>query len=82
MEKPKTVEDAQKNNFDVFMERGPGLDSRYQSFVVAKDLKNKKILLGGLGGMGIGEMWFDMSEKDEARIGYQEAPVVEWKSNK
>lgn len=74
MEK-KTVEQVQQENQAHFMERGPGLSYGYTSYVIAKDTKRKKVLLGGLGGMGCGSMWFDMdAEQDPLRPGWEEAP--------
>ncbi len=61
------------------MERGPGLYKDMTSFVVAKDTKNKKLLLGGLGGMGMGEMWVNLCDGDENRSGFAEAPEVDFK---
>lgn len=74
-----TTAEAIANNAAVLMERGPGLDRRYQSFVIARDPGAKKILLGGLGGMGVGQMWIDTSPKDDNRIGYKNAPFMEYK---
>ena len=42
---------------------GPKLRYDYNIWVVAKDTKRKKVLLGGLGGMGIGQMWLEMEDR-------------------
>ena len=51
----------------------PRLHYGLKSFIIAKDTKNKKILLGGLGAMGIGIMWFNI-DGDEKKEGFNEAP--------
>lgn len=59
------------------MERGPGLDYRYKSYIVAKDTKRKRVLVGGLGGMGIGQMVFEMDDTHAKRPGFSEAPEMD-----
>lgn len=40
-------------------ENYPRLSYRHQIFLVARDRAKKKVLLGGLGAMGVGQMWVD-----------------------
>src|SRR5271154_1836715 len=68
------IEEAKQNNLDVFMEQGPKLSYRYKTWVVARDRTDGWVLLGGLGGMGVGEMWSKETERDQDRPGYAEAP--------
>lgn len=70
MSDDQRIKAAQKNNVEVFLERGPGLDSRYQTWVVARDRARGRALVGGLGGMGVGQMWC-------AEDGYQDNPGFE-----
>jgi hypothetical protein len=75
MSDKKTAEQVQQENNAHFMERGPGLSYGYGIYVVAKDTPNNKVLLGGLGGMGVGQMWSTMDlERDSQRPGWEEAP--------
>ena len=53
---------------------GPGLSSRYRTFIVARDRTKKRVVVGGLGGMGCGEMWFDEEPKHSDYPGYENAP--------
>lgn len=55
-----TKEAVIKNNDAVVAERGDrgGLDYRMRSFVVAVDIDDPTlVMLGGLGSLGIGQMW-------------------------
>ena len=73
MKKKKTVEQCAKENIQTFMKHGPGLRMDYNRFVVARDRKNKRVLQGGLGGLGIGKMWIKDIECENLP-GYNEAP--------
>ena len=71
----KTVKEVQKENHDHFMEGGPRLSYGYGIYVVAKDLKAGRVLHGGLGAMGLGEMWFDLDLSHDSQLpGWEEAP--------
>lgn len=71
------VDEAIRHNTAEFMEKGPGLryDS-YRTYVVARCPSGGTILLGGLGVMGVGEMWFTESEEHKSHPGYAEAEIV------
>ena len=73
------IEKIQEANVAHFLEHGPGLSHGYSSFVQARDTKNGRILIGGLGGMGVGEMWFEETESHRAYPGYAEAKDVDSK---
>lgn len=78
MSEKKSVEQIQQENFSHFMEGGPRLSSGYQIFVVAKDSKKGRVLLGGLGAMGVGQMWMTMDHtRDSQRPGWDEAPEID-----
>ena len=54
------IEESATANLSEFMEHGPGLRWSTRSWAVAKDTANNRVKLGGLGCMGVGEMWFDL----------------------
>ena len=70
----KTVDELRADNLGVFLERGPGLTTRYSVWIEARDRANKRVLLGGLGGMGCGSMWVAEEDKHTNYPGYSEAP--------
>lgn len=47
-------------------------------YVIARDPNQKKILLGGLGGMGIGQMWHDEADHHKKYPGYKKAKFIEF----
>jgi len=47
------------------------------SFILAKDSKRGKILRGGLGILGVGQMWQDVTERDLSSTEYRLAPEME-----
>lgn len=54
----------------------PRLSTHLRSYVITRNLPTKEILLGGLGAMGVGEMWFDEEPHDSSRPGYAEAKIT------
>ncbi len=46
-----------------------------QPYVVARDPDAKTLMLGGLGGMGVGRMWFPEEERHKDYPGYAEALI-------
>lgn len=74
----KTIKDLQAENMANFMENGPRLSLSYNTWIVARDRKNGWVLVGGLGGLGVGQMWFKEDERDKNRPGYNEAPEQEY----
>lgn len=75
----RTPAELQAANLAHFMERGPGLSYGYRTWVEAKDTKNKRVRLGGLGGMGVGSMWFEETDAHKEYPGYAEAKDVDSK---
>jgi hypothetical protein len=51
------AEEAQRKNIEEFMEHGPGLRKSTRIFYVARCPSGRHVLKGGLGGMGVGQMW-------------------------
>lgn len=64
----------QAENIDEFMENGPGLRCAYNVFVVARDRGEPAVLLGGLGALGVGQMWERESPRHKDYPGYEDAP--------
>lgn len=70
MKDERSIDQIKADNHEHFMKRGPALSYAYGHYVVAKDTAKKCVLLGGLGSMGVGRMWFDMTEDKR----YQDYP--------
>lgn len=62
------------SNMDEFMEHGPGLRRTTRSWVLER-CPEGHVLLGGLGGMGVGVMWFRERDHHRQDATYEEAPV-------
>jgi hypothetical protein len=73
----KTANEKAKNNTKIFMERGPGLYRDMSLWVVARDRKQKMVLLGGLGACGVGEMWFEDNGDYAQDPEYEAAPELD-----
>lgn len=65
-----------EQNLQEYMEHGPGLRYTTRTWIVARDRARKKVLLGGLGCMGCGQMWFDDKERYAADPTYADAPEL------
>lgn len=65
------------DNLEAFMEDGPRLSTRIRSWVLAKDPEAGFVLNGGLGAMGVGRMWFPVSDYDREDETYAQAPIHE-----
>lgn len=55
----------------------PRLSYSAQAYVLARDPSKGRILLGGLGGLGVGQMWFNEDERHKEYPGYADAPAKE-----
>ena len=66
------VDDVLNKNMQKFMRDGPGLSYDY-GIVVLAVCDCGEVLLGGLGGMGMGEMWFKWDDRNKEYPGYGEA---------
>ena len=67
---------ALQHNVSEFMQHGPGLRTTTSTWICAVDEENGYVLVSGLGGMGVGTMWFGMTEADRNRTGFDDAPRV------
>lgn len=72
-----TIRERQASNLGEFMEHGPGLRHSTRTWVLAKDPVNRRVLVGGLGGFGIGRMWFGEAQYTfyEREETFVDAPV-------
>ncbi len=73
MSHEQRVAETLQRNREIISERGPGLYYDIKACVLAKDTVKGQVLLGGLGGLGCGEMWMS----DERYVGtpeYDDAP--------
>lgn len=76
MDKNKTKREAMESNLKDIFNNGPRLAYGRNTWVEEKDTKNNRVLLGGLGALGVGTMWFKMEEYHKNYINYDEAPEV------
>lgn len=74
----KSVEQVQRENAAHFMERGPALSRGYQAYVIARRPQDAHVLLGGLGSMGVGQMWVPETEEHQGYPGYEDAAILTW----
>jgi hypothetical protein len=71
------IEALKSQNVIKVLKDGPGLRYDLNTWVEARDRTKKRVLLGGLGGMGVGKMWFDETEDHRDYTGYDDAPEQE-----
>jgi len=73
----KTIAQMQAENFDLVLRDGPRLRYDYNIWVEAKNTKNNRVLIGGLGSMGVGMMWLPMSERHKELPDFDDAPEMD-----
>lgn len=71
-----TITQMQAENFNMALQDGPRLRYDYNTWVEAKDTESNQILVGGLGCMGVGVMWFPMSERRKQLPNFDVAPEM------
>ena len=49
----------------------------YCGWIEAKDSKKERVLVSGLGTLGVGSMWFEMTERHRDYPDFKEAPEVD-----
>jgi len=76
-------EDDIKDAIEHNATREPGLrhGDLPTTFIVARDRKKKMVLRGGLGFMGVGQMWSKEGAYDQTLAGFDSAPEVEYHEN-
>jgi hypothetical protein len=74
---PKSKEEMLAENIAKAVNDGPAIRNSYNTWIAAKDSKAKRVLLGGLGCMGVGEMWFSDQSCYADYPGYADAPERE-----
>jgi hypothetical protein len=66
-----------EHNVRVAMEEGPGLSSLYRTWVEARDRAAGLVLVGGLGCLGVGQMWVPEHPNYAKLPGFVDAPERE-----
>lgn len=56
---------------------GPRMRRDYSQFVVARNRASGGVLLGGLGALGVGQMWFNDRGQYDELPGFADAPEME-----
>jgi hypothetical protein len=77
----ESIKDKQRHNLKVFMKQGAGLSYAYKNWIVAKNTKFNCVLIGGLGGMGVGEMWVKTDDRHRKNPEYKKAPEIKLKKD-
>ena len=72
----KTPAQKQAENFADFIEHGPGLRGNQHTWIVAKNTPRGMVLKGGLGVMGVGQMWMVATPSDRDNLEYATAPEI------
>jgi hypothetical protein len=67
----KTINQLAEENIADVLEHGPRLRTGQNTWIIARC--PGKVLVGGLGCMGVGTMWFDEQPFHKDRPGYAEA---------
>lgn len=58
-------------------DRGPRLSYASRAHIVARCPSANRVLLGGLGAFGVGQMWSDEEEHHKTYRGYADADIVD-----
>jgi len=66
--------EVMRDNVADAIENGPRLSYGRGICVLARNSLRQTVLLGGLGGMGVGQMWVGDSDNVKRYAGYDEAP--------
>ena len=74
----KSISDLQAENFQMFLKDGPRLRYDYNTFIIARDDEARMVLIGGLGGAGVGQMWFGLEDRHKDYPGFEDAPQVKY----
>jgi len=70
------IDRLQSENIQKFIEDGPRLRYDYNQWVEGRDRSKGKVLIGGLGSMGVGRMWFDVREDHRQLPNFDDAPEI------
>lgn len=73
-DRDEIIEERATHNLDEFVEKGPGLRRTTRHWIVARDDAEGYVLLGGLGGLGVGQMWAPAMDYHRDDPTYAEAP--------
>jgi hypothetical protein len=70
------VSQAIAHNAAHLAKRGPALSYEYRVYVAGRNPDESRVLLGGLGAMGLGQMWVDEQIRHRDLPGWLDAPIV------
>jgi len=73
----KSVEEMKSENIIGFLDKGFSFNCSKNVWVKARDRSKRKVLLSGLGCMGVGTMWFN-EEGREKYPHFKDAPEMLW----
>lgn len=77
----KSKERKLAENIDDFFENGPRLSYKRNTWILAKSHDGRFVYNGGLGGLGIGEMWCVADETDRDDPEWAIAPTHRYVPN-
>lgn len=67
-----------QRNMQKFLRDGPRWRSDWETEIIARTPDGTHHLKGGLGCMGVGQMWMKTDANDRKRKDYQAAPIVDY----
>ena len=73
----KSINEMQEENILKVIKDGPRLRYDYSTWIVARDPKKKRVCIGGLGCMSVGQMWCDEEPEHTRYAGYKKAPIID-----
>lgn len=70
-----TVQECIDFNRQHFFENYGENSEDYEHFIVARDRQQHKVLIGGIGAVGVGQVWYDDSSDEKSMLpGWEYAP--------
>lgn len=72
------IDELKNENIKDVLENGPGLKYSRNTWIEARDRYQGYVLVGGLGAMGVGQMWFKEDEGHKSYEGYEDAPEFKY----
>lgn len=78
-DRDREIRDKKANNLNVFMENGPSLSTKMETWIIGKDTKCEAVLEEGFGAMGVGRMWNGMTDEHRNDPRFDDVPEIECK---
>ena len=73
----KSRDQCINENMDIFLNNGPRVSSSYNVWIEKRCPNRGKVLLGGLGVLGVGQMWVKEESSHKDYPNYEEAIIVD-----